>query len=115
VSHYSRRTALAGFAVVPGEVLLVDEGAAPELVRPRPRRMFLHTPVLSVVPTQSLAETIGAGDLSIDPGHLGAGVGGGSDEAGQCFADITCGISCANCPKCQCLMDDGRTLEVRVP
>ena len=62
---------------------------------------------------QALAETIGPGDLAIDPGNLGGGVGGGSDEAGQCFADISCGISCANCAECDCLRDDGRTLEVR--
>jgi len=83
----------------------------PPVTLSRPRRMFLYKP--APAPLQTLEETIGPGSLEIDPGREGAGVGGGSDEEGQCFADVTCGASCANCEKCQCLMDDGRTLECK--
>mmetsp|Transcript_16525 Transcript_16525/g.25664 ORF Transcript_16525/g.25664 Transcript_16525/m.25664 type:complete len:256 (+) Transcript_16525:91-858(+) len=31
-------------------------------------------------------------------------------EQGHCFADTMCGNSCEHCPKCQCLMTDGRVL-----
>ena len=92
--------------VAPELVMAQDMGPQPVAVElSKPRRMFLYK---DPAPLQSLEETIGPGSLEIDPGREGAGVGGGSDEEGQCFADITCGPSCANCEKCQCLMDDGR-------
>eukprot|EP00288_Rhodomonas_lens_P004909 CAMPEP_0177731920 /NCGR_PEP_ID=MMETSP0484_2-20121128/22820_1 /TAXON_ID=354590 /ORGANISM="Rhodomonas lens, Strain RHODO" /LENGTH=182 /DNA_ID=CAMNT_0019245089 /DNA_START=34 /DNA_END=582 /DNA_ORIENTATION=- len=31
-------------------------------------------------------------------------------EQGHCFADVSCHSNCDNCPKCQCLMTDGRVL-----
>ena len=101
VSQHAARTGLLQFE---DEQLVV---AAPELALMKPRRMFLYKNV-PAAPMQSLEETIGPGSLEIDPGREGAGVGGGSDEQGQCFADVTCGPSCAKCEKCQCLMDDGR-------
>lgn len=106
VSQHAARTGLLQFE---DEQLVV---AAPELALMKPRRMFLYKNV-PAAPMQSLEETIGPGSLEIDPGREGAGVGGGSDEQGQCFADVTCGPSCAKCEKCQCLMDDGRTLDCK--
>ena len=94
---------------------------AVELAFARPRRMLLYREAPSAV-MQALAtgdagdrsaETIMPGSLEIDPGVLGGGVGGGRDETGQCFADLSCGASCKGCAQCQCLMDDGRTLTCR--
>jgi len=53
VSQYASRTALEQIAVLPGTLLLVEEGVAPELVRPRPRRMYLYKPAFPLVPTQA--------------------------------------------------------------
>ena len=53
VSQYASRTALEQIAVLPGTLLLVEEGVAPELVRPRPRRMYLYKPAFHVEPTQA--------------------------------------------------------------
>ena len=108
IGHGASRSAQAHSVeleiVAPG-LYIVDNSKPVPVELAKPRRMFLYK---MPAPMQSLAETIGPGSLEIDPGREGAGVGGGSDEEGQCFADITCGPSCANCEKCQCLMDDGR-------
>mmetsp|Transcript_12448 Transcript_12448/g.25617 ORF Transcript_12448/g.25617 Transcript_12448/m.25617 type:complete len:181 (-) Transcript_12448:121-663(-) len=34
-------------------------------------------------------------------------------EHGQCFADTSCMSNCQICPKCQCLMTDGRVLSCK--
>ena len=114
VAWRPERPELLQLAVVPGEELVE---AATQVSLARPRRMFLwkrpaplellHGEV-NVRDGSRSTETIMPGSLEIDPGQLGAGVGGGSDEMGQCFADASCGISCVGCPQCQCLMDDGR-------
>jgi hypothetical protein len=113
VSQHSARTAalMQWVEVVPGAQLVVME-EAPELSLARPRRMFLYK--IPKAQVMSLYETIGPGSLELDPGQEGGGVGGGSDEEGQCFADVTCGTTCALCDSCECLMDDGRNLECKM-
>ncbi|EKX42282.1 hypothetical protein GUITHDRAFT_153569 [Guillardia theta CCMP2712] len=55
----------------------------------------------------SLSNIIEPGMLTINPGSS-TGLGSVSGEQGKCFADISCGTDCGNCPHCHCLMGDGR-------